>query len=70
MSARDRALLLLIAGLVLCLLVALGGVIYLAGANPARAIPDVLVALPTGILTFLGGLMVSRPGDDASGPAL
>lgn len=57
------ALLALVVGLLIALLVCIGGVIYLAGANPARSIPDVLVALPTGILTFLGGLMVNRPGD-------
>lgn len=36
------------------LLVCLGGIIYLAGANPARAIPDVLVAT-TGLVS--GGLV-------------
>lgn len=53
----------MVLGLMVVLLVCLCGVIYLAGANPSRPIPDVLVALPTGILTFLGGLMVTRPGD-------
>ena len=60
---RPNALTALVVGLVGVLTVCVAGVIYLAGANPARAIPDVLVALPTGILTFLGGLMVTRPGD-------
>ena len=40
------------------LLMCLGGIIWLASANPARQIPDVLVAVPTGILGLLGGLLV------------
>ncbi len=58
-----RAFPLLIGGLLAALLVCLAGIIFLAGANPARAIPDVLVGVPTGILGILGGLLVPRPGD-------
>lgn len=63
MRGPVSALMAVVIGLIVVLLVCVCGVIYLAGANPARSIPDVLVALPTGILTFLGGLMVTRPGD-------
>lgn len=45
------------AGFLLCL----GGIIWLASANPARSIPDILVATPTGILGLLGGILVPRP---------
>jgi hypothetical protein len=58
-----RAHLLVVSGLALALLVCLLGIIWLASANPARSIPDVLVAVPTGILGILGGMLVPRPGD-------
>ena len=44
------------------MLLCLGGIIWLASANPARSIPDILVATPTGILGLLGGILVPRPG--------
>lgn len=40
------------------LLLCLAGIIWLAAAEPARQIPDVLVAVPTGILGLLGGILV------------
>lgn len=64
MTARDRALLLVLGVLGVVLLVSLGGIIWLASALPARSIPDVLVALPPSILTFYGGVLVTRPGDE------
>ena len=39
-------------------LLCLGGIIWLSAAEPARAIPDVLVAVTTGILGLFGGIMV------------
>lgn len=44
--------------LALALLMCLGLIGFLASAEPARSIPDVLVAVPTGILGLLGGLLV------------
>lgn len=41
----------------LALLLCVGGIVYLA-AVPERAVPDVLVALSTGALGYLGGLLV------------
>ena len=64
MTARDRALLLVLGVLGVVLIVALGGVIWLASALPARSIPDVLVALPPMIISFYGGVLVTRPGDE------
>lgn len=64
MSAADRALLLVLAVLGIVLLVSLGGIIWLSAALPARAIPDVLVALPPSILTFYGGVLIRGPGRD------
>ena len=46
----------------LSMLLCLVGIIWLASANPARSIPDILVATPTGILGLLGGILVPRPG--------
>ena len=48
------ALMILGAAFLLCL----GGIIWLSAAEPARAIPDVLVAVTTGILGLFGGIMV------------
>lgn len=45
-----------------CMVLCLLGIIWLASANPARQIPDILVAVPTGILGLLGGILVPRPG--------
>ena len=45
-------------GLVIALIICLVGIIWLASANPARSIPDVLVAIPTGIIGLLGGILV------------
>ena len=39
-------------------LACIGGIIWLAAAVPARAIPDVLVATTTGILGLIGGILV------------
>ena len=49
-SLLRTALLILGAGFLLCL----GGIIWLASANPARAIPDVLIAT-TGLIG--GGIL-------------
>lgn len=48
------ALVILGVGFLLCL----GGIIWLASANPARQIPDILVATTTGILGLFGGILV------------
>lgn len=48
------AVLILGIGFLLCL----GGIIALAMANPARSIPDVLVATTTGILGLIGGILI------------
>lgn len=40
------------------LLICLGGIIWLSAANPARAIPDVLVGVTFGALGTIGGLLV------------
>jgi hypothetical protein len=45
------------AAVALALLLCVGGIVYLA-AVPERAVPDVLVALSTGALGYLGGLLV------------
>jgi hypothetical protein len=39
-------------------LLCVGGIVWLASANPAREIPDVLVATTTGILGLIGGILV------------
>lgn len=51
-------------------LLSLGGIIWLASANPARPIPDVLVATPPSIVALLAGILVPRSGDSRprSGP--
>lgn len=54
-SMLKLALIVLGSGFLLCL----GGIIWLASANPARAIPDVLVAVTTGILGTIGGILVN-----------
>ena len=46
------------------LLLCLAGIIWLASANPAREIPDILVATTTGILGLIGGILV--PSKSAS----
>lgn len=43
------------------LLLSLGGIIWLASANPARSIPDVLVAMPPSIVALVAGILVPRP---------
>lgn len=53
-TTLNIVLLFLGAALLMCL--ALIG--FLAAQEPARSIPDVLVAVPTGILGLLGGLLV------------
>ena len=55
------ALLILGAAFLLCL----GGIIWLASANPARAIPDILVATTTGILGLFGGILVPTARRDS-----
>ena len=42
-------------------LTSLGGIIYLAAANPARAIPDILVGTTTLIVGTIAGILVPRP---------
>jgi hypothetical protein len=60
MSPSVVKIALVILGLVL--LVCLGGIIWLASANPQRSIPDVLVATPSAALAgILGILIPSRP---------
>lgn len=39
-------------------LLCIGGIIWLSAANPARPIPDVMVAVTTGILGLFGGILV------------
>ena len=53
-SILRSALYILGAAFLLCL----GGIIWLASANPAREIPDILVATTTGILGLFGGILV------------
>lgn len=44
------------------LIVCLGGIIYLASANPARDIPDILVGTTSAVVAGILGLLVpSRP---------
>lgn len=57
----DRTVTLSLAGLVLALLLCLGGIITLAMANPARAIPDILVGTTTLIVGTIAGILVPRP---------
>jgi hypothetical protein len=46
----------------LALLLCLGGIIFLASANPARSIPDILVGTTTLIVGGVIGLLVpSKP---------
>ena len=59
-SLLKLALLVLGTGFVMCL----AGIIWLASANPARAIPDVLVAVTTGILGTIGGILVPHARQD------
>lgn len=42
----------------------IAGIIWLAAANPARSIPDVLVAVTTGILGTIGGILVNPRGNE------
>lgn len=57
-NTLNVVLLILGAALLLCL----GGIIWLASANPARSIPDILVATPSAIIAGILGLLVpSRP---------
>lgn len=57
-NTLNVVLLILGAALLLCL----GGIIYLASANPARQIPDILVGTTTLIVGGVIGLLVpSRP---------
>lgn len=57
----DRLLTLIIAVLGLALVLSLGGIIFLASANPARSIPDILVATTTLIVGTVAGILVPRP---------
>jgi hypothetical protein len=43
-------------------LLCIGGIIWLSAANPARAIPDILVATTTGILGLFGGILIPSRG--------
>lgn len=53
---------LVLAILGVALLACLGGIIFLASANPARSIPDILVGTTTLIVGGVIGLLVpSRP---------
>lgn len=47
------------------LLICLGGVIWLASANPARAIPDVLVGTTGIVVGGLIGILVPSKGSGA-----
>lgn len=53
-SILKLALCILGAAFIICIV----GIIWLSAAIPARSIPDVLVAVTTGILGLFGGLMV------------
>jgi hypothetical protein len=55
---NERVTLLVVGFLGIAFLGALGLIGYLAAANPARAIPDVLVGVTTGILGLLGGILI------------
>lgn len=59
-NTLNVVLLILGAALLLCL----GGIIFLASANPARSIPDILVGTTTLIVGGVIGLLVpSRPSE-------
>lgn len=49
-------------GLIVALLMCLAGIIWLAAANPARAIPDILVGTTTLIVGTIAGILVPRSG--------
>lgn len=56
----DRLLQLAMTGLLIALLLCLGGIIFLASAVPARAIPDILVGTTTLIVGAIVGVLVPR----------
>ena len=60
LSTVRLALIILGAALLLCL----AGIIWLASANPARSIPDVLVATTSGALGGLVGILVPSKRND------
>lgn len=47
------------------LVICLGGIIWLASANPARSIPDILVGTPSAIVAGILGLLVKTDRSDA-----
>lgn len=54
---NDRILLATLIVLGAALMLCLGGIVYLAAAIPARAIPDVLVATSGGIVGAIAGIL-------------
>lgn len=54
----ERIVLFVIGILGVCLLVSLGGVIYLADTGPDRPIPDVLVGTTGAIVGAIAGILV------------
>lgn len=59
---NPRLLTIAMAGLIVVLVMCVGGIIFLASANPARAIPDILVGTTTLIVGTIAGILVPRPG--------
>lgn len=60
-TTLNIVLLILGAALLMCL----GGIIFLASANPARSIPDILVGTTTLIVGGVIGLLVPSRSDGA-----
>jgi hypothetical protein len=56
----DRLLHTAMIGLLVVLVMCLSGIIYLASANPARSIPDILVGTTTLIVGTIAGILVPR----------
>jgi hypothetical protein len=57
---NDRLLQIAMVGLLVVLVMCLSGIIYLASANPARSIPDILVGTTTLIVGTIAGILVPR----------
>lgn len=58
--AADRLLLIAMGGLIVVLVMCVAGIIWLASANPARSIPDILVGTTTLIVGTIAGILVPR----------
>jgi hypothetical protein len=57
---NDRLLQIAMVGLLVALVMCLSGIIFLASANPARSIPDILVGTTTLIVGTIAGILVPR----------